>query len=195
MLRMLLVPIGPMSESLAGEVARFLAERLQGTVRVGGIPINPDLAFDPIRVQYNCRPLLASLEDLAGPGELVLGITGIDLFSPVFTFVFGEARLGGAAGLFSINRLKTSFYGLPEDSGRLLARARTEALHETGHLLGLVHCRNGDCVMRFSAAAEEIDLKSDRFCTECHERSMEGRPRNPEPLGTERTKMSARSGD
>jgi archaemetzincin len=169
----LLQPIGPVPDSLCDEVARFLGQRLSCPVRVGTARLDPEPAFDPVRKQYNCRPLLAALEELAGPGERVLGMTGVDLFSPVFTFVFGEARLGGAAGLFSISRLRPSSYGLAEDRGLLLARARTEALHETGHMLGLVHCRQNECAMRFSSAAEEIDLKSDRYCSECRERSRE----------------------
>ncbi|MCA9759851.1 MAG: hypothetical protein KDA27_28900, partial [Candidatus Eisenbacteria bacterium] len=35
------------------------------------------------------------------------------------------------------------------------------------HLLGLVHCADPECVMHFSAVAEEIDLKKDAFCVDC----------------------------
>ena len=64
-------------------------------------------------------------------------------------------------------RLRSALYGLPEDSALLEDRARKEALHELGHLMGLIHCRQPDCVMRFSAAAEEVDLKLDQFCPQC----------------------------
>ena len=67
-------------------------------------------------------------------------------------------------------------YGLPDDEELLEARARREALHEVGHLLGLVHCRLPDCVMRSSTVAEEVDLKSDDLCGGCRSRiaGMEG---------------------
>jgi archaemetzincin len=98
---------------------------------------------------------------------LGLGVADQDLFSSVFTHVFGEAQLRGRAGLFSLHRLRPSLYGLPPDPGLVLGRARREALHELGHLLGLTHCASPDCVMRFSTVVEEVDLKPDAFCATC----------------------------
>lgn len=164
---LVLVPIGPLPDGLLDHLGDFLGRSLAGPVRRAGAALDPGPAFDPSRRQYNCRVLLPALERNAAPGEKVLGVADVDLFSPIFTFVFGEAHLGGTAGLFSIARLRNTYYGLPDDPGLLLARARTEALHETGHLMGLLHCRALECAMRSSAAAEEIDLKPDRLCADC----------------------------
>jgi archaemetzincin len=89
------------------------------------------------------------------------------LFIPIFTFVFGEAQLGGRAALVSVRRLRQEFYGLAPDKAMLYARAEKEVLHELGHTLGLVHCRSFECVMRFSNSIEEVDLKSSDFCESC----------------------------
>ena len=35
------------------------------------------------------------------PGEL-LGVTAVDLYIPILTFVFGEAQIGGPCGLVSL---------------------------------------------------------------------------------------------
>jgi len=130
--------------------------------------IDPDEAYEPGRAQYNCRNFLPLLDEIAMDRKcLVLGVADVDLFSPIFTFVLGEARLGGDTGLFSLHRLHASFYGLEEDDELLWARAEREALHETGHLLGLEHCKDPHCVMRFSASAEEVDLKPAEFCPAC----------------------------
>jgi archaemetzincin len=165
---MVLVSVGELDADLLDHLAGFLGPSVARVCRVHGTELDPDFACVRPRSQYNSQALLVRLEDYAErPGDLVLGVTEVDLFSSVFTYVFGEARLGGPSGIFSIHRLKAAVYGLPEDPEQLRARARKEALHETGHLLGLVHCRQPECVMRFSTVAEEIDLKSDRFCTHC----------------------------
>jgi archaemetzincin len=165
------VAVGPVPAGLAEHVAEFLGRTLRLEVRLLDDLIDPMPAFDRERRQYDCRRLLPELERIAGREEgRILAVADVDLFSPVFTFVFGEARVGGRVALFSITRLRASYYGLPEDPALLLARARREALHETGHMLGLIHCRQPDCVMRFSAAAEEVDLKGEAFCSECLER-------------------------
>ncbi|HYU32921.1 MAG TPA: hypothetical protein VEW48_12225, partial [Thermoanaerobaculia bacterium] len=55
---------------------------------------DPERAFDPSRGQYNSTLLLAQLQGGAGAGfARVLGVTGVDLFIPVLSYVFGEAQL------------------------------------------------------------------------------------------------------
>ncbi|NIP57319.1 MAG: archemetzincin, partial [Gemmatimonadetes bacterium] len=85
-------------------------------------------------------------------------------FLPVFTFVFGEARLDGPAAVVSLHRLRPQAYGLPPDPPRLIARTLTEVVHELGHTFGLRHCTDFSCAMRASRAADEIDLKPPAYC-------------------------------
>jgi archaemetzincin len=166
--RLTLVEIGDLSPGLLVGLRGFLEEATGVPCDVAPEALEPRPAYVASRGQYDTRPLLAQLRAFSTqPRHRVLGSCDVDIFSAVFTFVFGEAEMGGQAGIFSLHRLRPKFYGLSDDPELVAARMRKEALHESGHLFGLAHCRNPECVMRFSAAAEEIDLKRDRFCPEC----------------------------
>jgi archaemetzincin len=101
------------------------------------------------------------------PGEKILGVTGIDLFVPVLTYVFGEAQLDGRAAVVSSFRLDDRLYGLSPNPALLRERLVKETLHELGHTFGLLHCRDFECVMHSSTSVEEIDLKPAHLCGKC----------------------------
>jgi archaemetzincin len=127
-----------------------------------------DFAFDAQRGQYGSIPVLDMLlkrcpEDA---GKL-LAVTERDLYIPVLTFVFGQAQLGGRVGVVSFARLRQEFYGLAVDRDVFLERAYKEALHETGHLFGLVHCAERKCAMSLATTVRQIDMKDDAFCAAC----------------------------
>jgi archaemetzincin len=125
-------------------------------------------AHDKVRGQYNSTSLLARLlEMLPGPDCRIVGVTNIDLFIPILTFVFGEAQLDGPAAIVSSCRLHNEFYGLPEDFKLLVDRLEKECLHEIGHTFNLTHCESYDCVMHSSTSVEEIDIKGRVFCPSC----------------------------
>jgi len=164
----LLAAIGRLPPGRLDELAVFLSVRTGCPCRVSGEVIEPDASHDSRRDQYDCRRLFPALEALASAsGRIVLGVADVDLYSAIFTFVFGESKLGGTAGMVSLYRLRPALYGLPDDPELERTRAQREALHEVGHLLGLVHCRSADCVMRFSGSVEEVDLKRGVFCDVC----------------------------
>jgi archaemetzincin len=127
-----------------------------------------DFAHDAARGQYASIPVLKMLARLCpdGAGKL-LAVTTRDLFIPVLTFVFGQAQLGGRVGVVSLARLKQEFYGLPANRDVFLQRAAKEALHETGHLFGLVHCADHACAMSLSTGVRQIDMKQPSFCRPC----------------------------
>ncbi len=129
--------------------------------------INVRKAFDDSRGQYQSQALLAELLEHAPDGAKLVGVTDVDLFVPVLTFVFGEAQLGGRVAIASSHRLHNSFYGLPEDEDLMLARLEKEIVHELGHTFGLRHCGDYMCVMYSSTAVEDIDLKNATFCPSC----------------------------
>lgn len=125
-------------------------------------------ALDTSRRQYHSTVLLSQLlAKVSAPGEKILGITTYDLFVPVLTFVFGQAQLNNPAGVFSIFRLRSAFYGMPEDPDILFSRAVKEALHELGHTFGLRHCLDAPCAMNASTYVEDIDLKPAAYCNPC----------------------------
>ncbi|MDX1583887.1 MAG: archaemetzincin family Zn-dependent metalloprotease [Thermoanaerobaculia bacterium] len=128
---------------------------------------DPEEAYDPARGQYDTRALLSRLISQQLEGGKILGVTDVDLFVPVLTFVFGEAQLGGRAAVVSSHRLAPERYGLPADRNVLEQRLFKEAIHELGHTYELVHCSDSRCVMASSPAVEEIDLKTPRFCSDC----------------------------
>jgi len=100
----------------------------------------------------------------------VLGITMVDLYIPILTFVFGEAQMGGPCGLVSGHRLRQEFYGLPEDEEIFERRLLTEAVHELGHTLQLTHCDDYRCAMAPSHGVEWMDLKLSSLCPACEAR-------------------------
>lgn len=128
---------------------------------------DPESCFDRSRGQYNSTLALARLLAEPGDEDRVLGLTTVDLFIPVLTYVFGEAQLDGRAAVVSVHRLDPRTYGLPRDDKLLLDRTIKEAVHELGHTFGLFHCPDPWCAMHASTYAEEIDLKGAELCPTC----------------------------
>jgi archaemetzincin len=168
---LLLQPIGAVDPVLIEYLAMTTGEALERATRIAPEALAPDFAYDAVRRQVHSTKLLERLEAGKAEGEpKVLGVADADLFIPIFTFVFGEARLGGRAAVVSIARLRPQFYGQPESRRVLFERAEKEAMHELGHVHGLVHCRDFSCVMHFSNSVEEVDVKGEAFCPRCRER-------------------------
>jgi archaemetzincin len=128
-------------------------------LRVDGRP--PD-AFDVQRRQHSSRVILTWLTGLVPDGDKLLGVTDVDLFIPVLTFVFGEAQLSGAVAVVSTSRLRE-----PPIDSIVRARLAKESVHEVGHTFGLVHCARPACVMARSPALASVDVKEDRLCQDC----------------------------
>jgi len=167
------IDIVPIYFAEQDEVLRRLRSALaldfRVSVRVRRPWFDPETAFDPSRGQYRATLLLKSLLDdpQTDRAERVVGVTIVDLFTPVLTYVFGEAQLTGRAAVVSSHRLSTEVYGLPPDPALLFDRLHKEAVHELGHTYGLLHCPTLGCVMGASSYAEEIELKSAGFCEAC----------------------------
>ena len=128
----------------------------------------PAYAFNAERNQYDSATILKEVLSQAPEGaEKVIGITDVDLYIPILTFVFGQAQLGGKGALVSCHRLRQEFYGLQLQKELLKRRMVKEAFHELGHAFGLTHCSDAHCVMHFANSVREIDRKRDKFCPEC----------------------------
>jgi archaemetzincin len=130
-----------------------------------------DFALDADRRQYASIRVLEMLHRACpADGLKLIAVTGRDLFIPVLTFVFGHAQLGGLVAVVSLARLRQEFYGLAPNREVLLERALKEALHETGHTFGLVHCADRTCAMSLSTNVRQIDSKNAAFCAPCQAR-------------------------
>jgi archaemetzincin len=131
-----------------------------------------DFAYDAGRSQWGSIPVLEStLAQCPADAAKLLAVTARDLFIPVLTFVFGHAQLGGRAAVVSLARLRQEFYRLPQDREIFLERSVKEALHESGHMFGLVHCADRTCAMSLSTGVRQIDGKSASFCGPCAARA------------------------
>jgi archaemetzincin len=169
-----LLPIGNFDERLLREVAPALAEAFHVTCQIAGARLDPQFAFHRERQQYHSSELLQAMQQHASPGAWrVLGITGVDLYIPILTFVFGEAQMGGPCAVVSFHRLRQEFYGLAADPGLLTGRLVKESVHEVGHTLDLTHCDDYSCAMAPSHAVEWIDLKEAELCPNCQGRALE----------------------
>lgn len=162
-------------EALAAARARAGAE-FGAPMRELELP-SIDFTFDAARGQCASIAVLDMLaREAPVDAHKLLAVTTRDLFIPVLTFVFGQAQLNGRVGVVSLARLRQEFYGLPSDRGVFLDRAVKEALHETGHLFGLVHCPDRACSMSLSTGVRQIDFKRPALCGACKGR-LHRRPR------------------
>ncbi|MCL4436740.1 MAG: archaemetzincin family Zn-dependent metalloprotease [Thaumarchaeota archaeon] len=126
--------------------------------------------FDSKRSQYNASILLQNIaSQLESPlsADYFLGVADADLYVPELNYVFGLANPQVRAGVISLYRLKPEYFGGAPDTVLYIDRVVKEAIHELGHVFGLPHDRNPDCVMFFSNSIVDTDRKSSKFCSSC----------------------------
>jgi archaemetzincin len=159
-----------------GEIHIELIEKIKRRIVAScGLPCRPFLllqrpeyAFDPERDQYNAQKILSDLlSRFPDPATRVLGITALDLFIPIFTYVFGLAQIGGRGAVISSFRLDPENFGLPPQPYLFQCRMEKTAIHELSHLIGMTHCRNRHCVLFSSSRVEDTDRKKVDFCPTC----------------------------
>ena len=163
-----IVPVGTVDQNVLDHLALTIGGSFNARCDSISFTVDAKDAYHPTRGQYNSTQLLTKLLDLnVADGNKMLGVTEVDLFIPILTFVFGEAQLGGRVALISVHRLQPEFYGLPADQRLFYSRCEKEAKHELGHTCGLKHCRSYECVMHVSNSVEQVDLKRSSFCATC----------------------------
>ena len=169
-----LLRVGSFEPGLARDLAQRLEAEFQVPCQVLPRIVDPEFAFHPERQQYHSSEVLAWMEgQLTSATWRLLALTAADLYIPILTFVFGEARLDGQTALVSIHRLRQEFYGLPPDPELLRDRLVREAVHELGHTFALRHCDNWQCAMSSSSSVEAIDLKGPSLCPICRAKVLQ----------------------
>jgi archaemetzincin len=128
----------------------------------------PDYALIAHRRQYDAGLILGGLAQGRPPGRLRLGVTALDLCLPIFTHVYGEARLGVGVGVVSLHRLaRGPAEGARPPRALVYGRLAKTGLHEAGHALGLTHCQVPGCVMGFSQTLAQLDERQAGLCPAC----------------------------
>jgi archaemetzincin len=100
----------------------------------------------------------------------VLIVVSQDLYSPGHSFVFGLARADAGVAVVSAARLSNEYYGRAANDDDLIDRLTKEGAHEAGHLLGLGHCTDPECIMFRPDTLAELDGKKKIFCSACREK-------------------------
>jgi archaemetzincin len=180
--RIVLQPLGPFRE---GE--RALLEKLREYTAVFfdcPVVIAPDLPLPEKGrrsheeggrrwTQHHTKGILHELLAPRLPDDAVayLGITMADLYpEPSWNFVFGEATFDERVGVYSLVRFFPGFAGEKDrPAARTLGLLRSFKLlsHETGHMFGLHHCAQFECLMNGSNSLEETDRSSATLCPVC----------------------------
>lgn len=139
------------------------------------------MGYVTARKQVDAQVLLDSIQAYKhrhGIGEPVLLVVGQDLFRNGNDFVFGLAREQVGAAVVSAARLSNEYYGREHSDDDLIDRITKEGTHEIGHLLGLGHCTNPECIMFRPNTLDELDRKKKMLCSDCAEQLAALPPRS-----------------
>ncbi|MGH1520082.1 Zn-dependent protease [Chryseobacterium sp. JK1] len=98
---------------------------------------------------------------------VLMGITEKDLFPlPEWNYVFGLASYEDGVGVTSIYRFANG--GLTASNfNESLLRLIKIGSHEIGHMFGISHCLNANCVMNGTNSLSETDYHLARACSLC----------------------------
>lgn len=156
-----LIPLGRIDQLAVSIIAANLQAILGLNSDVSAPRPNPEYALLPQRQQFDALKIIKELSRETHGAPFKLGVTALDICTPILTFVYGESQLGGKIALISLNRLQG---GNPES---VYERAAKIGVHEVGHILGLEHCWEVRCLMHFSRNLEQLDSLPLQFCSAC----------------------------
>ncbi|MEM5843958.1 MAG: archaemetzincin family Zn-dependent metalloprotease [Candidatus Aenigmatarchaeota archaeon] len=164
-MKLTIIPFGKIPEKVLNNIKDELRDTfglISEILPEKGLPKD---YYNPYRHQYVAPQILDFLSrNFKGR---ILGITDQDLYAEDLNFVFGQAQLNGRVAIVSIARLNPTFYKQVYNEEILVKRAVKEAIHEMGHVFGLKHCDNPECVMSFSNTVFDVDRKTKNICEKC----------------------------
>jgi archaemetzincin len=167
-MKIMLLALGEVDITAVDAVINGMASVFGCPVSASGVKSLLKTAFDPDRGQYLSDSLIKSLPRPAvDEKEIVLGICNADIYTGDMNFIFGQADRTTGRAMVSAFRL-----GPSRNDSLFKGRIIKEAVHEVGHLLGLDHCPDTQCVMHFSNTLQDTDNKSGSFCHKCRPRLL-----------------------
>jgi len=179
---LVLCQVGPMAEADRKrlEVLReflglyyALPVRLGPAVELKGVTNRNRTMGDLKFRQYLTTDILGKVLKPAVPEDAMclLGVTMEDLYpEESWNYVFGQATFDDRVGLYSLVRFYPAFWGreaTTEAEQKGLVRSLQTLVHETGHMFGVAHCQQYECVMNGSNSLEESDRRPIHLCPEC----------------------------
>ena len=166
-------------ESASPDLMRSIAKRLRAVLpwKFVVAAVMPEPPTRDVHGALDVTEVLALLPAPARHDALAVGITARDLATSEYASVLGYAEPERRVAIVSLLRLSESTVNVRGGRRRLIERAAKEVLHEAGHLLGLPHCEGSNCVMQYSQALHDTDIKPCRYCATC----LKELSRLPEP--------------
>jgi archaemetzincin len=158
------LPVGRTISALTG----LPAEVVENPVRIMGF-VNSRKQIDA-QVQLDHLAAYKHQHHISDP---ILLVVSQDLFNPGHSALFGLARESAGIAVISTARLENEYYGLDAEDDDLIDRLVKEGAHEVGHLLGLAHCRNHECIMFCPDTLDELNGKKKCFCEACQKQIEE----------------------
>lgn len=167
-IRILIKPLGDF------DLVRF-SDQIEAAVRLYGCEPEPSLERIPLydedyvtsRQQYNATRILSRFLEFKGDKKKVIGVTSVDIFVPSLNFIFGLADVARGVALLSTARLTAFELELVLKPSLINERVFKEAAHELGHLFGLTHCSEPNCIMSFANNIYDVDRKLPMLCSDC----------------------------
>ena len=153
-------------EVLSGNLEKTFNRKVEVRQRL----INLKFAYNRGRYQYLSPKILSRLRRIRkDPGDKIMGIVAVDLYSEGYDFVYGEADVNAGVATLSFARLCLIDADNQQAAKIFEERVLREAIHEMGHLFGLLHCSDPKCVMRTCTCEEEVDEAGNALCNECND--------------------------
>jgi archaemetzincin len=155
----------------ARHAIKILEEKLGQILsfRLGHAGVSPLGAYDNKRRQYAAEAFLSIAEDIRMKERCFasLVLTEVDIFATSTNYVFGLANLERGIAVVSSHRVHPSFWGIVERRDFFETQWGKVVTHEFGHTVGLLHCQDSSCVMKFSNSPSELYAKGTDFCKKC----------------------------